>query len=102
MDYVIDFLYVENADAITIWARENDADIVIFLDGGKSGDGKKVIEHFEKFIEPHLQKKHMLMFINSHPHNDHIKGLLEIIEYFGDRLKFGVFNDPVKFVAEAK
>ncbi len=101
MDFVIDFLYVGDGDAIIIWARKpEDYDTVIFLDGGNTGDGQKVIDHFRTWIEPNLQNRKILGFLNSHPHEDHINGLLEIVEYFGERMSFAIYNDPVECITE--
>lgn len=55
MDWVIDFIYVSDGDAIIIWGRNpNDADYVFFLDGGNTGDSTKVLEHYNTWIKPNL------------------------------------------------
>ena len=101
MDFVIDFLYVGDGDAIIIWARNpNVADYVFFVDGGNAGSGKKVVEHFKNWIKPHLQNKAVIGFINSHPHADHINGLIEIIEELGTEMSFGIYNDPVECITQ--
>lgn len=101
MDFVIDFLYVADGDAIVIWARNpNDADFIFFVDGGNSGNGKSVIEHYNEWIKPHLQDKRAIGFINSHPHADHINGLIEIIEELGNEMSFAIYNDPVECITE--
>jgi beta-lactamase superfamily II metal-dependent hydrolase len=100
MDFVIDFLYVGDGDAIIIWAREpNKADFIFFLDGGNTGNGQKVVEHFNTWIKPHLQSNHIVGFINSHPHEDHINGLLEIIDKLDGTIKFAIYNDPVECIS---
>lgn len=101
MDFVIDFLYVGDGDAIIIWGRNpNDADYVFFVDGGNAGDGKKVVQHYKDWIKPHLQNKRAIGFINSHPHADHINGLIEIIEAIGNEMSFAIYNDPVECITE--
>lgn len=101
MDFVIDFLYVGDGDAIIIWARiPNNADYVFFVDGGNFGNGKKVVEHYNKWIKPHLQSQRAIGFINSHPHADHINGLLEIIGELGNEMSFGIYNDPVECITQ--
>lgn len=101
MDYVIDFLDVGDGDAIVIWARsETCSDVVFFLDGGSSGNGQKVVNHYKEWIEPNLKANSLLGFINSHPHADHINGLLEIIKLLKNQLKFGIYNDPVECITE--
>jgi len=101
MDFIIDFLYVGDGDAIVIWGRNpNESDFVFFLDGGNQENGKKVVEHYRKWIEPHLYEKRKLAFINSHPHADHINGLIEIVKELGDEIDYGIYNDPVKFISD--
>jgi beta-lactamase superfamily II metal-dependent hydrolase len=101
MEFVIDFLYVGDGDAIVIWARSpNDADYVFFVDGGNIGDGEKVIQHYKTWIKPHLQNKRAIGFINTHPHADHINGLIEIIEGLGNEMSFGIYNDPVECITQ--
>ena len=99
MEFAIDFLYVGDGDAIVIWAREpNDFDIVFFVDGGNKGNGSKIIEHFNKWIKPYLQNKHAIGFVNSHPHEDHIDGLLEVLDGLKGSISFGIYNDPVECI----
>lgn len=101
MDFVIDFLYVGDGDAVIIWARNPKvADYVFFVDGGNAGNGKKIVEHYNKWIKPHLQNEKAIGFINSHPHADHINGLIEIIEELGNELSFGIYNDPVECITQ--
>lgn len=101
MEFVIDFLYVGDGDAIIIWGRKaNEFDAVFFLDGGKAGDGEKVVKHYNTLIKPYLYEKNMVGFINSHPHADHINGLIEIVEALTTELKFAVYNDPVACITE--
>lgn len=101
MDFLIDFIYVGDGDAIIIWAREpNVADYVFFLDGGNAGCGQGVVDHYKKWIEPNLQQQRTIGFINSHPHEDHIDGLLEIVEKIGETMSFAIYNDPVECITK--
>jgi beta-lactamase superfamily II metal-dependent hydrolase len=101
MDFRIDFKYVGNGDAIIVWGREpNNADYVFFIDGGNAGDGAAVVKHYEDWIKPFLYQKRFIGFVNSHPHADHINGLLEIIDSIGSEMNFGIFNDPVECITE--
>ena len=79
MDFSIDMLSVGDADAIILWLKQDGADFIIFLDGGKPGDGNEVVKHYNTYIKPHLTAKPIMIVINSHPHRDHIGGLPEII-----------------------
>ena len=101
MDFLIDFIHVGNGDAIIIWARGwGYADHVFFLDGGNVGNGEKIVDHYNQWIEPHLQHKAVVGFINSHPHEDHIDGLLEVITALTGQISFGIYNDPVECITE--
>lgn len=101
MDFVIDFVFVGDGDGIVIWGREyNFKDYVFFLDGGNKEFGEKIVEHYNKWIKPHLYSNKTLAFINSHPHSDHINGLIEIVEQLGNEITYGIYNDPVKFISK--
>lgn len=99
MEFTIDFIDVGDGDAIIVWARDaNVKDIVFFIDGGDTGCGQKVVDHYRQYIEPHLLQKHLIGFVNSHPHADHINGLLEILDLLGDKIQFAIYNDPVECI----
>lgn len=99
MEFTIDFIDVGDGDAIIVWARDaNVKDVVIFIDGGDAGNGQKVVDHYTQFIEPHLLQTRYIGFVNSHPHEDHINGLLEVIELLGDKIQFAIYNDPVECI----
>lgn len=101
MDFVIDLIYVGDGDGIVIWGRNpNEQDFVFFLDGGNQEFGTKIVQHYKKWIKPHLYEKRTIAFINSHPHADHINGLIEIVKELGEELDWGIYNDPVKFISE--
>ena len=98
MDFSIDMLSVGDADAIILWLKQDSTDIIVFLDGGKKGDGYEVIKHYEKYIKPNLPNKPLLIVINSHPHHDHIGGLPEIISHFKTDIRRVYFNDPLQYI----
>jgi len=98
MDFVIDFISVGNADAIIVWEKKDGQDIIIFVDGGKTGNGKDVIEHYNNFIKPNINNP-VLIIVNSHPHADHINGLLEIVEHFENQISYAIYNDPLKHIS---
>lgn len=101
MEYVIDFIYVGDGDAIIVWARNPTViDYVIFIDGGNAGNGQKIVDHYYENIKPHLMTSRSIGFINSHPHNDHINGLIEVVELLGSEMNFAIYNDPVEFISE--
>lgn len=101
MDFVIDFVYVGDGDGIVIWGRNpNERDFVFFLDGGNQEYGTKIVQHYRKWIKPHLYENRTIAFINSHPHADHINGLIEIVKELGEEITWGIYNDPVKFISD--
>lgn len=101
MDFVIDFLYVGDGDGIIIWGRNPEkSDFVFFLDGGSTEFGAKAVEHYRKWIKPHLYVNRIIGFINSHPHADHINGLIEIVKELRNEINWGIYNDPVKFISD--
>lgn len=98
MDLSIDMLSVNDADAFVIWIKENGYDYLIFLDGGKKGDGNNVITHYNTYIRPYLNSTPTIIVINTHPHRDHLLGLFEIVEYFKDDIRRVYFNNPLDYV----
>jgi beta-lactamase superfamily II metal-dependent hydrolase len=101
MEFVIDFLYVGDGDGIIIWGRNpNENDFVFFLDGGNTDCGKAIVTHYKHHIKPNLYQNKIIGFISSHPHADHINGLIEIVEEIGNEMSWGIYNDPVKFITE--
>ena len=98
MDFSIDMLDVGDADAIILWLKQNGNDYVIFIDGGKPGDGNEVVKHYTTYIQPFLIAKPIIIIINSHPHRDHIGGLPEIINFFGNKIDRVYFNDPLAYI----
>ncbi len=102
MDFVIDFIYVGDGDAIIVWGRNpNEHDFVFFVDGGGNAElGSKVVEHYKSWIKPNLYSNRTIAFINSHPHADHINGLIEIVKEIGSEMSLGIYNDPVKFISD--
>jgi beta-lactamase superfamily II metal-dependent hydrolase len=99
MDFSIDMLSVGDADAIILWLKEGSGDVIIFLDGGKRGDGIMVVKHYNEYIKPYLMSKPILIIINSHPHRDHIGGLPEIVNHFGNEINRVYFNNPLLYIS---
>ncbi|NIG56705.1 ComEC/Rec2 family competence protein [Chitinophaga sp. Cy-1792] len=76
MKFEIDMLSVGRADAIILrYFNRFDKEVVIVIDAGRSGDGKKVLEH----IENHTDKKSIDLAICTHPDKDHIGGFFDIV-----------------------
>lgn len=101
MDFIIDFVSVDNADAIVVWIKKEGQDYVLFIDGGKTGDGNKVIEHYDTFIAPYVFNP-AIVVVNSHPHNDHINGMIEIVNHFKEKIASAVYNDPLLHIPQQK
>jgi len=86
MAYEIDFLRPgdSNGDAICIrYETEPGYFRVHVVDGGFVDTGDKIIEHIDKYYQPHADKKivinHMVL---SHADNDHAGGLLKVMEEY--------------------
>jgi beta-lactamase superfamily II metal-dependent hydrolase len=102
MELSIDMLSVGDADAFIIWAKHKNRDYIIFIDGGKEGDGDDIISHYRKNIMPHVEtwrSQPEIIIINTHPHNDHVKGLPFIVNYFKGRISRVYMNNPVQFMS---
>jgi hypothetical protein len=101
MDFVIDFFYAGDGDAIVIWGREpGNMDVVFFVDGGHRGNGQVLFQHYRDWIKPHLYTNRKIIVINSHPHEDHIDGLLELVNLMGEEIDQAIYNDPVECIGK--
>jgi beta-lactamase superfamily II metal-dependent hydrolase len=101
MEFSIDFIDVNDGDAILLWCRDPyHHDKVFFIDGGDTGYGQTIVDHYREYIRPHLYTSHTLFFINTHPHSDHINGLLEILDIMGEDFDYGIYNDPVACISQ--
>ena len=101
MDFIIDFISVKNADAIIVWLKKDNIDYVFFIDGGKAANSKDVIDHYNLYIKENVNNP-TLIIINSHPHSDHLYGLIEIVDYFGKDISHAVYNDPMKYISNER
>ncbi|MFW2477399.1 MAG: hypothetical protein ACN4EP_10810 [Sediminibacterium sp.] len=100
MEFSIDFIDVGDGDAIIVWGRDIGVrDRLFFIDGGDTGNGEKVVDHYNTFIKPYLYQNKSLTFVNTHPHTDHINGLVEIVESIGAEFSFAIYNDPVECIS---
>ncbi len=83
---------VKDADAIAISLEKEDDNLVILLDGGREKDAASVLIKLGAFMES-VGKKTPDLIVGSHYDNDHIGGLLPIIEHYGrDLKKIWMFN----------
>ena len=101
MELSLDMLDVKDADAFIIWAKQKAKDYIIFIDGGKAGDGNKVVMHYDTYIRRHVEKLHSqpeIIIISTHPHKDHVGGIPYIIEYFKRRVARVYMNNPLEFM----
>lgn len=102
MDFSIDMLSLGNADCNIIWTKEGNSDFVTIIDGGNPKDAKTIIEHFESYIKPYISADSPILIINTHPHADHIGGLIDLVHYFKNKIVRFYYNDPTDYIDEAK
>jgi beta-lactamase superfamily II metal-dependent hydrolase len=96
MDFSIDILNLGKADATIIWAKDQEKNFIIFLDGGTKADGQKIIRHYIDYILPEVGDQIPMYIINTHGHRDHIGGLIEIVHKFPSQIKACYYNNHKK------
>ena len=94
MDISIDMLSLGNADGIIVWLKEDDMSGVIVIDGGAPKDGQNIIDHLEKYILPYVPQDAPDLIISTHPDKDHVGGLIDVVEYYGNRISEVWVNNP--------
>ena len=81
--FEIDFLEAGekgSGDAIALRYREEDEpNYIHVVDGGYKDDGKKLIEHIEKYYDRPSKIDHVVL---THPDGDHAAGLEAVLEEF--------------------
>lgn len=100
MDFSIDMLSLKDADCIIIWTKDNDNDYITIIDGGNPDDSKEIIAHYEKYIAPNISKDAPILMINTHPHKDHIGGMIDLVHYFNNRIARFYYNNPQDYIDE--
>lgn len=98
--FEIDFLDVEDADAILIhFYDEHENNYVIAIDAGRYGDGDIV----SKFVKDHYQTREIDLAICTHCDDDHYGGFIKMLEeqkaypYSGIKINSFMINDPGKY-----
>jgi len=98
--YEIDFLDVEDADAILIhFYDEQNNSYVVAIDAGRYGDGDKVAQ----FVKEHYYTREIDVAICTHCDDDHYGGFIKMLEqqrckpYSGIKIKSFMINDPGKY-----
>lgn len=100
MDFSIDMISLNDADCIIIWTKEANENYITIIDGGNPDDSKKIIEHYESYISPHVDKDTPILMINTHPHKDHIGGIVDLVNYFKNRIARFYYNNPIDYIDE--
>ena len=102
MDFSIDMLSAGNADSHIIWIKEAAYDLIVFIDGGYTQDGKNAIQLYQNYIQPYVPSNVERVIINTHLHQDHLEGLSEILTHFGKGITAIYFNNPRKYFEQSK
>ncbi|OLQ69867.1 hypothetical protein BIT28_07570 [Photobacterium proteolyticum] len=80
MGFEVDFHAVgeetKSGDAISMRFVEGDEQFVIVIDGGFKSDGEKVVNT----VKNHYGTNYVDLVISTHPDQDHINGLFEVLE----------------------
>jgi hypothetical protein len=100
MEFNIDILKLGKADCVIIWGREDAQHYIVFLDGGEGKHADAVLQHYKKFISPHVGESPYLVAVNTHMHSDHLGGLQEIVETLQKDMKAVFFNNPSEALPE--
>lgn len=89
-DLEVHFIDVGQGDAILIQTAEKD----VLIDAGSRGEGETVANYLRS-----LGVKHLDLVIATHPHEDHIGGLLTVLDQFtvGEVMDPGVPHTTVTF-----
>ncbi|UOQ69883.1 hypothetical protein [Hymenobacter volaticus] len=98
MHFAIDVLSLDKADASIIWARDHTRDYVVFLDAGKKGDAKLILDHFNACIKGALQPLPYIIAVNTHMHSDHLGGMEHLVTQLhqqGNQVEAVYFNNPI-------
>lgn len=98
--FEIDFLNVEDADAILIhFYDEHDNNYVVAIDAGRYSDGDMV----SKFVKDHYHTNVIDLAICTHCDDDHYGGFIKMLEeqmkypYSGIKINSFMINDPGRY-----
>lgn len=100
MDVSIDLLQVDNADAIIVWLKDANHNLVMVIDGGNKDDGAKVITHLNNFILKPAGKVSPDIIVSTHPDKDHIGGLIEVVKHYKSGISSVLVHDPSKHMGQ--
>lgn len=92
--YEIDFLNVNNADAILIRCFYDDKQYIILIDAGNVSDSEKIINHLKNVY----QNTNIDLAICTHPDKDHIGGFFGILEDEDITINEFWLIDPAKYL----
>lgn len=97
MAFEIEMLSVGAADAIIVrYINTHDQEVVILIDAGNKGDGKKIVDHIEKYTD----QKYIDLAICTHPDGDHIGGFFYVVENI--EIKEFWIHDPANHKVEVQ
>lgn len=91
-------LNVQDGDAIIIHAEKNKKDLLIVIDGGE-GHGTEVCNTVDAYCKQ-LKKEAPDLIVCTHFDEDHISGVIDLIEKYQSKIKMIWIHQPVAVVKE--
>jgi beta-lactamase superfamily II metal-dependent hydrolase len=95
-------LNVGDGDAILIILKKDKESFLMLIDGGRQGDARIVVDHLIKACD-RLSKDGPDLIVCTDYDDDHIQGLLSVVDHFGDKIKeFWIHDLPNRIHDERK
>lgn len=101
IDISIDMLSLGNANSSIVWLKDqSNNNYVIVIDGGNRKDGEKVIKHLNDYILPETGKNAPDLIVCTHHDKDHIGGLIDVVNHFGNSIGEIWINNPAEHMGQ--
>lgn len=97
----IDMIDVGDASSCIVWIKDDTPNhCVMLIDGGNPDDGKRITDHLDKYILPHVNRLAPDIVIASHPDRDHCGGLAYVLQKYGRNIGELWIHDPAKHMIQ--